>query len=419
VPVDNITPHSRRAILAAGIGGALATLATAMGRPPVAEAANGDPLAVGQTTTATAVTELTVTGAAVDALRVGIAQNQATGTALSAFSSNGTTIRASNSSFLPTISAMNIGALNAGPVLFAVTGSSGSVPTPQQGVAVHVVQTDSQVGRVGLLAQANGTGVEGIAGDTGVFGSGQQHGLHGLGMSLGTGVTAESDGGIGVDATSGSHEAVRARTASTSLPGLSSQATGGKSAIQGFAGSGAVPPPASDTGVQGRADSSVDSVGVLGESTNGTGVFGDTSNGYGVAGVGYYGVYGTGAAGVVGDVDGGTGVQGWSGSTVAPAPVARVGVWAGAQTGRTALQVSGVVKLSRSGRATFASGTRTKKVAVSGGIVSTAFAFANLQASRTGIYVTAVVPTPSSSSITIYLNKAVSSKTVVGWLVVG
>ena len=48
---------------------------------------------------------------------------------------------------------------------------------------------------------------------------------------------------------------------------------------------------------------------------------------------------------------------------------------------------------------------------------SAAFAFANLQTNRTGVYVQAVVPS-TAGSITIYLNKAVTASTACGWMVV-
>jgi hypothetical protein len=137
-----------------------------------------------------------------------------------------------------------------------------------------------------------------------------------------------------------------------------------------------------------------------------------------VAGFGYYGVYGSGSAGVVGDVDGGTGVQGWTGFAVAPDPLPHVGVLAGAENGRTALQVNGVAKFNRSGRASIAVGTSSKKITVPGGVSTAAFGIASLQTNRAGYYVQAVVPSASTSTITIYLNKAVTTSAIsVGWIV--
>jgi len=137
-----------------------------------------------------------------------------------------------------------------------------------------------------------------------------------------------------------------------------------------------------------------------------------------VAGFGYYGVYGNGFAGVVGDVDGGTGVQGWTGVAVAPDPIAHVGVLAGAENGRIALQVNGVGKFNRSGRASITVGTSSKKITVPGGVTTAAFGIATLQTNRAGYYVQAVVPSASTSTITVYLNKAVTTSAIsVGWIV--
>ena len=57
---DPIVPRSRRALLAAGLGGLVAAGAAAIGRPLPAQAANGDPLILCQANTATSTTTLTV-----------------------------------------------------------------------------------------------------------------------------------------------------------------------------------------------------------------------------------------------------------------------------------------------------------------------------------------------------------------------
>jgi hypothetical protein len=108
-----------------------------------------------------------------------------------------------------------------------------------------------------------------------------------------------------------------------------------------------------------------------------------------------------------------------TGAAFAPDPAAKVGVWAGAESGRTALQVSGVAKFTRAGRVAFSAGQTTKKVTVAGGITSASFAVGNLQSNKSGFYVRAIVPSATDSSITIYLNKAATSSMTVGWLVIG
>jgi hypothetical protein len=171
--------------------------------------------------------------------------------------------------------------------------------------------------------------------------------------TTGSAVRVQTTSGIGVYVTTSSGKAFDGQT-DTGPVAIRGGHTNSGTAIQGVSGAPRTPPV--ETGVQGVAAQSNDSVGVWGVSNVGTGVFGDTTNGYGVAGLGYYGVYGSGAAGVVGDVDGGTGVVGWTGVAFAPDPPVKVGVWAGAENGRTALDVHGVARFSRSGKVTFSAG---------------------------------------------------------------
>jgi hypothetical protein len=181
-------------------------------------------------------------------------------------------------------------------------------------------------------------------------------------------------------------------------------------------------------------------------SDNSAGVWGDTPNGAGVVGTGYWGVYGNGRVGVMGDVsNGATGVYGFVGSINAPTATAGVGVVAravGNQTGlygfagdvaapaatpgvavearagaiaQTALQVAGKVKFSRSGRTSIAAAASSKQITMSG-VTTSSYIIATLQTRRTGVYVSAVVP--NAGYFTIYLNKAVTATTYVGYFVI-
>jgi hypothetical protein len=466
VTIDAAAPRSRRTLLAAGLGGALATVAAALGRPQAAQAADLDPILAGATTEATSATTLQQNTGSVNGLAVTIAVNGGTGTAIVAAASDGPALRAQNTSGGPTVKVTNTGAINPGAAIFAVAGSSITVPTPQNGVGIHVVQTaggnalfaqssgtavaaygdtiglDAQGSTLGARAinGANGTALLAISGidsvtpvaKTGVYGYANQdaaaigvQGKSALGIGVygkstsNTGLRGDSSSGTAVRAFSTGGRAINATSGGTTAPGIASQTTGGTAAIQGFCGAGAVPPPEKETGVQGRCDTSADSIGVFGESNTGTAVLGASNAGSGVVGNGYYGVWGTGTSGVTGDVDLGTGVQGWTGAAFAPTPATHVGVWAGAEDGRIALQVQGVAKFNRSGLASFAAGTSSKKVTVPGGITASAFGLATLQANRAGVWVRAVVPATADSSITIYLNTTVASATNVGWQVLG
>jgi hypothetical protein len=194
--------------------------------------------------------------------------------------------------------------------------------------------------------------------------------------------------------------------------------------------------PSRRTGVIGIAGDSTDSAtntdetGVYGyanTSAGSTGVWGDTVNGFGVAGTsGYvgvlaiatdFGLYAFGRVAVTGSGDvTETGVYGFAGAAAAPLPPAGVGVQATAgSTAQIALNVTGKAKFSRSGRTYVATGKYSRKVTMAG-VTTASYIIATLQTRRTGVYVHAVVP--ATGYFVIYLNKAVTANTYVGYLVI-
>ncbi len=129
----------------------------------------------------------------------------------------------------------------------------------------------------------------------------------------------------------------------------------------------------------------------------GTGVWGDSED---------VGVYGSGVIGSWGD--GFIGVRGTGGS-------GGIAVQAIAATGAdVALQVTGKVQFSRSGKSTIGSGRSSLKINLAG-VSGNSRVFAVLHSNRSGRYVRAVVPT--TGSFTIYLNTTVTSATYVAWFV--
>jgi hypothetical protein len=170
-----------------------------------------------------------------------------------------------------------------------------------------------------------------------------------------------------------------------------------------------------EVGVYGYADLSTGSSGVWGDSNVGTGVAG--SGDTGVFGAGYYGVYAFGRVAVTGD--GGatdTGVYGFAGANPAPLPPAGVGVQATAgSTAQIALNVTGKAKFSRSGKTFIGAGLYARKVTMAG-VTTSSYVIATLQTRRVGVYVHAVVP--GTGYFYIYLNKAVTATTYVGYLVI-
>jgi hypothetical protein len=307
--VESSTPRSRRAVLAAALGGLGAIVASRLTTPDAARAANGDPVLAGTANTSTAETSLATAGDF---------------TAISANSPTGTGLR---------------------------------------GVSLHGDPTTNP-------PPVANTGVVGISGDT-------------------TNI-ADNTG---------------------------------------------------RTGIYGFSNTEVDANGIWGDSIVGTGVYGTGDTG--VYGSGYWGVYGTGPIGVMGDgFASDTGVYGFSGDTAAPDALAGVAVQATAgtnavialnartlgpltpaqiavnataATGHIALNVTGKTRFSRSGRVAVSAGASSKKVTMSG-VITTSYVIATLQSKRTGVYVASVVP--STGYFTIYLNKAVTSSTTVGFLVI-
>lgn len=146
------------------------------------------------------------------------------------------------------------------------------------------------------------------------------------------------------------------------------------------------------------AQTGVFGVGKVTATSNSTGVWGEGD--VGVYGYGYYGVWGEGFNGLRGQADPTVGAIG----VVAAAP----------STSQYALVATGKVKLSRSGKTSFAVNTKSRKVTLTGVTTST-HVLAQLSTNRYGYYVQSVVP--ASGSFTIYLNKAVPGTTYVHWVV--
>jgi hypothetical protein len=282
--------------------------------------------------------------------------------------------------------------------------------------------TNTTAGATTLSSVASGTGTSILGtssagrGITGITQTGIA--VRAAAYAEGGGIWASATTGMALRATSGGQGA-GISSSSSSLPSLVSQSTGGKVGVVGLGANFA--PAAYPDGVGVLGDNPDPAgVGMWGRSAHGSAILGESDDGFGLEAYGAVGVYASGGdVGVIGDVDLATGVQGWSGVAVAPDSGVNVGVWAGAENGRTALKVQGVVRMNRSGRVSMGSGTSSKKFAVPGGITSTSLGFATLQANRSGTYVQAVVNSTADNSIIIYLNKALTTATYVAWVVIG
>lgn len=314
-----------------------------------------------------------------------------------------------------------------------LAGSDGDVVLGADNVAtaVTVVQNGTSNG-VGFQGRSYGTGAA----------------IFGLNMNgEGVGVEGSSDAGDGIVG-NGSTNGVLGRTNSGrgvygstgSGVGVLGEAQGGAATgVLGLANvSGLGPTPSTGrgyTGVEGRADASAESIGVLGTSNLGTGMVGVSGSTAGIAGdTSESGVYGysdtsSNSTGVWGDTDGGIGAAGtgdWgvlgagnigvvalSGGN-APAYPASAAIFAYAPTTRNALQVNGKVALSRSGRISIAAGRRSYTKALAG-VTSTSLVIATLQTLRSGVYIAAAVP--AAGKFTVHLNKVVTGTTRVAFVV--
>jgi hypothetical protein len=245
-------------------------------------------------------------------------------------------------------------------------------------------------GIVALSAVQAGNGV-GLAGSTGTG-----IGTHGVGTDTGVGVKGTSNAGNG------------ARGESVDNTPSDFLSASNKTGVIGTAGdTSGLAANTDEIGVLGYCDVSSHSTGVLGVSTAGVGSFG----------IGAIGVIGFGTWGVLGDVDTASiGVYGNTGAAAAPAVTGGIGVLARAQaTTQVALKVLGKTQFSRSARTYVSAGTSSKKVTMTG-VTTSSYVIATLQTNRAGVYVQAVVP--GTGYFTIYLNKAVSGTTYVGYLVI-
>ncbi len=447
--VQTPTPQSRRAILAAALGAGAATIASALGRPLPAAAANGDAVTVGGSFVGTGLTQIqnvtnanTVFFASSTAGGVGIHGDSNSYAGVYGTSVSGPAVQG--------LSDSNIGVYGDGGSGIGVSGtSSASVGVQGQGTP-GVRGEGNLLGSSGVVGLANGVAAPGTA------------------LAPSTGVYGESGAGIGMLGLS----------SNSTSPAVLGRSTARKSGVQGFSGNGLadVPPGAvADTGVHGSASADLgvgvfgagastltsNSVGVIGEGD--TGVVG--SGGFGVfgasnaPGIGVYGSVSNSAApavfgktGVIGQTDaGGTGVVGFTGLTE-HVPPPDTGISGRSDTGGTngrglsgfcsagiglvgqtdtgvgvraycgnntgvGLSVIGKAAFARSGKLTISAGhSSLTKTGI--GLTSASFILATLQTNVAGLFIQAVVPNPAGSSFTIYLNKAPTVSVVVAWMAV-
>jgi hypothetical protein len=422
--VDTTVPRSRRALLGAAIGAVAATAAQALGRPIPTRAANGDPLYLGQSNTATSLTQLTnldfnclVVGAG--GSYAGIRGTSVTGRGVwgssggeGVFGEGGIGVRGLSNTGIGvkgrSDAAGQYGVYGENSVIGGygvhghniATGTTGRLggnngvlgEHPGAGNAI-VGSSASGIGVVGeSLATSGATrGVEGLSFSPDGYGVVGSNGADsgGAGVYGGTAATAGETAGVIGQVVSGDGYGVLGDTqsedpAARAIVGHAPAGTG----VLGWSGIGATPAGVPKTGVYGRATQDANARGVHGYSTAGRGVYGQATSGRGVYG------YAGAASGV--------------------------GVYAAAATtASAALQVAGIAKFSRSGKLTIPpNATSATKTGVP--LTSTSLVLAVLQSNRAGVFVQAAVPNVGAGSFTVYLNKVANAtaNTTVAWFVV-
>jgi hypothetical protein len=252
------------------------------------------------------------------------------------------------------------------------------------------------------VSSAAGTAVHAFVGNPALAGTvTAPHAIHASvigNVPNAVGVQASVEAGVG---------AVGYSTGGTGVAGSAQNQVG--AGVAGFVGSGI------ELNTFDAIEAGVFGLGGGGTSTT-AGVWGHTVTGVGVYGSGPWGVYGTGAVGVTGDVaPGGTGVYGFVGTTTPPIPTGSVAVEARvASTSHLALNVVGRAKFSRSGRILIGAGKSSIVISLTG-VSASSLVFANLYTYRSGTWV--ISATPTTNTITIRLNKTLTSSAYVVWFV--
>ena len=216
--VDTSTPRSRRVLLTAALGAGAAAIASALGRPLPAFAADGQAVLVGGEYTATSETKITQTTASTTA----IWGNSASGFGVRGSSTSHVGVQGSSTSY---IGVYGISDSGEGVYAFSDKGT-GVQGTSTSDIGIH--GSSSATAMPAILGRSAGgsTGVQGFSGSTSTPAASVKTGVYGYAVqdASATGVLGQSTAGRGVVgvATSG----VGVRAAATSGIGVYASATG-------------------------------------------------------------------------------------------------------------------------------------------------------------------------------------------------
>jgi hypothetical protein len=362
---DLAPARTRRALLAAGISGAAATVAAALGRPDVVRAGTDGDVVLGGDNTTNRYTFIKNT----TDNDVGIFIN---------------VVGSSTGIFADTFTGIGLHAeSDSGRGVYGQSGSDSGVYGYSSSAAGVLGESGSSHGVSGK--GSTGYGVYGTStSQAGVYGDSANHpGVVGHSDNS-IGVSGSSPNGTGVYGSSGLGPGVSGYSNATNRAGAVGQSGGDSTGVLGVSGS-PVPDAPAKTGVFGEADQDATAKGVWGKSAAGRGVYGEASNGQGV--------------------------RGYSASGAA-----LYGSTSGAKAGY-ALRTDGRVRFDKSaGLATVTSGHKTVTVTPGIDLTSTSAVVATLQGNPSGtIAVQAVAVDPSADTFTIYLNATAASDLKVAW----
>lgn len=425
--VDQITPRSRRAILAGALGG-VATAAVSLVHAPVVRAGVDGDVVLDAVNTGAGTTEIDAGDPALLVSSAGTAI-QATG-GLGVDAAGDPAARGLSTAGVGLLGASAVAAVDIPAPIAASTGvygisaaGHGVYGASDSGVGVYAANNASTVAAI-VAEGGPGTAIHGHANVGPVPASPGLTGIYGSATDVGVAIAADSESGLAVSAQSSLGPAIRGHG---HLDGVIGESATGRSGVVGYSGNGSAPSGPAKTGVYGEATQDAGSRGLSGFTLAGQGVHGDATSGQGVAGAATTGQGVKGSAttgdGVLGQSTSGKSVHGVSttGQAVAGEATTGIGVRAVATTGY-ALDVAGRARFSRSGSVSIGANKTSVDVTVPGGLSGTPLVFAVIQYGRVGVWVTGARPNwPSAGKIRIYLNKVASTTTTtpIGWFVTG
>jgi hypothetical protein len=382
---ETVNPASRRALLTAGLGGLVAFVAGALGRPAPIRATDGDTVLVGSGFEATSETFFYNTTNSNNVLSAssintesgigvwgnstsyfGVHGTSSTGTGVSGYSAvSGTGVTGSS------VSGEGIHGSSSSESLAAVVGHSSNRSTGLLGASLAPAQpvpaARAQTGVYGYAPDLDPV-TKGVVGEsvygTGVFGTSPGvAGVHGE-STAGDGVRATSESGVGVRASSNSDIGVLGQSASSTNPATVGKSNDSSTGVFGYSSTGSdLPAAPAKTGVYGYAAQDANARGVTGQSTSGVGLYGLATTGY-------------------------------------------------------ALRTNGRVKLDKSaGSTTITAGTKSKTVTPGVDVTTSSVILATLQGSAGGTTnVHRVAINATANTFTIYLTANATVNVKVGWI---